>query len=90
MALLNFQSLQAYFTHLKSTMNLSATTIAEKLRSLRQCIDYIMYKQSEEGSYQITYKCQEVKDRLKKWGSALTKDISKQRNNNSRKSSYEV
>lgn len=90
MAILNFKSLQNYFTHLQKTMKFSATTIAEKLRSLRHAIDYIMFEHSEEGSMQTTLKCQEIKDRLKKWGGALTKDIKKQRTQNSLKSNYEV
>lgn len=35
-------------------------------------------------------KCQEVKERLKKWGNALTKDIRKQRNEHALKCSHEV
>ena len=35
-------------------------------------------------------KCQEVKDRLKKWGNRLTKNIRKQMNNNSMKFNHEV
>lgn len=63
MALLNFQSLQKYFMHLKSTMKFCATTVAEKIRSLRHAIDYVMYEHSDERSF--TFKYIKVKDRLK-------------------------
>ena len=77
--------------HLKTTMKFSPTTIANKLRAIRQAIEYVMYEQNAgQGNHATFMKCQEVKDRLKKWGSALTKDNKKQQNNNSRKSSYEV
>jgi len=66
-ALLNFHSLTNYFTHLKKTMKFSATTIAEKLRALRQAIEYVIYQQSDKGSHNTFIKCQEVKDRLKKY-----------------------
>jgi len=89
-ALLNFHSLTNYFTHLKKTMKFSATTIAEKLRALRQAIEYVIYQQSDEGSHNTFIKCQKVKDRLKKWGNSLTKDIRKQRNVQAYKSSQEV
>ena len=90
MALLNFHALQDYFKHLKTTMKFSATTVADKLRALRNAIEYVQYQHSDEGSSQTYSKCQEVKDRLKIWGNGLTKDIRKQRHQNSVKSSYEV
>ena len=87
-ALMCFQSLQHYFAHLKTTMKFSATTIQEKLRAIRQAIDYVAY--IHDGNYQLISRCQTVRDRLKIWGKALTKDIKKQRHENSLKSSYEV
>ena len=87
-ALMSFQSLQCYFTHVKSTMKFSATTIAEKLRAVRQAIEYVAYL--NEYNTEVTSRCQTVRDRLKIWGKALTKDIRKQRNENSIKSNYEV
>ena len=87
-ALITYQSLQQYFTHLKSTMKFSATTIAEKLRAVRQAIEYVGYQHKDD--IEITSRCQTVRDRLKIWGKALTKDIKKQRNENSIKASYEV
>ena len=65
--------------HLKTKMNYSPTTITEKLRAIRHAIEYVMYQQSAgQGSHATFMKCQEVKDRLKKWGNALTKDVRKQ------------
>ena len=90
MALLDFHKLQNYFTHLKSERNLSATTIADKLRAIRQAIEYVQYEQTDEGCSKTHMKCQEVKDRLKKWGNGLTKDIRRQRNHMSIKSHHEV
>ena len=91
LALTNFQSLTNYFMHLKTKMNYGPTTITEKLRAVRHAIDYVMYQQSAgQGSHATFMKCQEVKDRLKKWGNALTKDIRKQRHAQALKSSHEV
>ena len=89
MALLDFHSLEKYFGHLKS-IKFSVTTIADKLRALRQAIEYVMYEHSDEGSFQTYTKCQVVHNQLKNWGRALTKDIRKQRNQSSVKSSCEV
>ena len=89
-ALLDFHSLTTYFTHLKTIRKFTATTISEKLRAIRHAIDYVMYQQSNEGSHSTLVKCQEVKERLKKWGNALTKDIRKQRNEHALKCSHEV
>ena len=87
-ALISFQSLQNYFTHLKATLKLCATTIQEKLRAIRQAIDYVSYL--HDTNDQFVSRCQTVNNRLKVWGKALTKDIRKQRHQNSLKSSYEV
>lgn len=69
-------------------MKFSATTISEKLRGVRQAIEYVEY--INEGNGEVTSRCQAVRDRLKRWGKALTKDIKKQRHENSLKSNYEV
>ena len=90
MALLDFHKLQNYFTQLKSESNSSATTIADKLRAIRQAIEYVQYEQTDEGCSKTHMKCQEVKDRLKKWGNGLTKDIRRQRNHMSIKSHHKV
>ena len=87
-ALMCYQSLQNYFNHLKSTMKFSATTIAEKLRAIRQAIEYVSYV--NEHDQEVISRGQTVKDRLKIWGKALTKDIKRQRNENLIKASYEV
>lgn len=71
-------------------MKFSATTVTDKLRALRQAIEYVEYLQCDEGCSQTSTKCKEVKERLKRWGKGLTKDIRKQRNKNSVKSSYDV
>ena len=49
MALINFRALTEYFKHLKSTMKYSATTIADKLRALRQAIEYVQYQNAGEA-----------------------------------------
>ena len=89
-ALLDFHALTNYFSHLKTERKFSATTISDKLRAIRHAIDYVMYEQSEEGSHSTLIKCEQVKERLKKWGKALTKDIKKQRNRHALKCSHEV
>ena len=76
MALLNFDTLLKYFTHIKTKYR--ATTVADKLRAVRQAIEYVQFKQSEVGSSETNAKCQEVKERLQRWGRGLTKDIRKQ------------
>lgn len=87
-ALICFQSLQGYFTYLKATLKLCATTIQEKLRAIRQAIDYVAYVHNSNDYF--VSRCQSVNNRLKVWGKAMTKDIRKQRHQNSLKSSYEV
>lgn len=89
-ALLDFHALTDYFSFLKNERKFSATTISDKLRAIRQAIDYVMYQQSEEGSHSTLTKCEQVKERLKKWGKALTKDIKKQRTQHALKCSHEV
>ena len=87
-ALLEYQSLQQYFTHLKGTMEFAATTIAEKLRAIRQAIEYVAYE--NESDRDLVTRCLSVAARLKQWGKALTKDIRKQRNDCYIKASDEV
>ena len=68
--------------------NPNPTTIAEKLRAIRQAIEYVSYL--NEHDQEVISRGQTVKDRLKIWGKALTKDIRRQRNENLIKASYEV
>ena len=62
-ALMCFQSLQHYFAHLKTTMKFSPTTIQEKLRAIRQAINYVAYL--HDGNYQLISRFQTVRDWLK-------------------------
>ena len=65
-------------------------TVLSDAMLIRCAIDYVVYEQSEEVSHSTLIKCEQVKERLKKWGKAFTKDIKKQRNQYALKCSHEV
>ena len=69
-------------------MEFAATTIAGKLRAIRQAIEYVAYENESDGD--LVTRCLSVATRLKQWGKALTKDIRKQRNDCYIKASDEV
>ena len=78
--LLNTRNLYAYTTHLQNNKKFTASTVSEKLRRLRQAIEYT---EAKENSLKVNPKlfsrCQLIAGLLTKWGKSLHKDIAKQR-----------
>ena len=78
--LLNTSNLYNYINHLQNNKQFTASTVSEKLRRLRQAIEFV---ESRENSLKLDQKllsrCQLITSILVKWGKSLHKDISKQR-----------
>lgn len=78
--LLDTNNLYKYINHLQTNKHFTASTISEKLRRLRQAIEYT---EARENSIKIDQelfsRCQRITSQLVKWGKSLHKEISIQR-----------
>lgn len=88
--LLHMENLKKYLHNLQDR-GYCATTVAEKIRRIRNGIEFIMFKENaDETKADFYIRCQKVNDNLKKWGKALSKEIKKQRCKHAVESSKEV
>ena len=78
--LLNTSNLYNYINHLQNTKQFTASTVSEKLRRLRQAIEYTEAKENNtKVNQELFSRCQLITRLLIKWGKSLHKDIAKQR-----------
>jgi len=89
--ILNMENLRAYLQSVQEDRGYSATTIAEKIRRLRNAVDFVMFKENTDKTNTNFYiRCQKVNDNLKKWGKGMCTDIQKQQNRQAVESRKEV
>ena len=78
--LLDSTNLYNYIKHLQNDKQFTASTVSEKLRRLRQAIEFV---EDRENSLKLDQKllsrCQLITSLLAKWGKSLHKEIAKQR-----------
>jgi len=78
--LLDTNNLYKYISLLQNTKQFTASTISEKLRRLRQAIEYTEVTENSITIDQgLIGRCQRVIGQLVRWGKSLHKEISKQR-----------
>ena len=78
--LLNTRNLHDYIKHLQINKQFSPSTVSEKLRILRQAIEYTEAKENNlKVNHKLLSRCHLIAGLLTKWGKSLHKDIAKQR-----------
>jgi len=78
--LLDTSNLYNYVNHLQKEKQFTASTVSEKLRRLRQAIEFVETTENKmKLDQKLLSRCQLISNLLSKWGKSLHKNIDKQR-----------
>jgi len=84
--ILQRQSLETYFNHLKIELKFKPTTILEKMRRIGMAIKFLQHHCEDNLKGNDTYlKAQKLLDMLRQWAKSLSKQVAMQRQEHSKK-----
>ena len=86
--LLDTHVLLNYFNHLKLEKCLAPTTVADKIKKLHHAIDYTILE--NKNNLHLLNECNHVNVLISKWGKSLSKEIKKQRIQQSLRSEKDI